>query len=200
MLCANHQVYDNLLIDANPKDRLGIILSRVEDVDKAFELLLVIIGLVLSIFSSHSEALVNLSTMDPELLSSILVRFTVIPLLVILSIWMIAKLTKNQYLQISSKLVAWMTAINTTIGVLYIYFRELGYFPDVRIAGVEIVSYIGFFLIPIFVYFVLIPRYRDMYPDASFFKSQTGFVVTYISFIIVQLIAINYLMFGTFIP
>jgi len=187
-------------MDCNPKEGVGIILSRVEDVDKAFELLLVIIGLVLSIFSSHSEALVNLSNMDPELLSSILVRFTVIPLLVILLIWMIAKLTKNQYLQISSKLVAWMAAINTTVGVLYIYFRELGYFPDVRIAGIEVVSYIGFFLIPIFVYFILIPRYRDMYPDSSFFRGQTGFIITYVSFIIVQLIAINYLMFGSLIP
>ena len=175
-------------------------MSRLEDVDKAFELLLVIIGLVLSIFSSHSEGLINWSSMPPETLSFLLVRITVIPLLIMLLIWMAAKLSANQNQQILIKLVAWMTAISVTIGVLYMYFRELGYIPDARIAGIEYVPYIGYLIDPLLVYFFVVPRYKDMYPDASFFKRKLNFILAYIVFILVQFLGINFLMFGTPLP
>ena len=68
-------------------------LSRVQDVDHAFELLLVIMGLVMSIFSSHPEVLVG----DIPFLIPFMLRLTVIPLLIMLFVWLAAKLSRNEY-------------------------------------------------------------------------------------------------------
>jgi hypothetical protein len=146
--------------------------SRVREVDDAFNLLLVIIGIVFSIYNSHYRIL--LPEDSPERVVQILIRMTVIPLLVLTFIWIAAKLTRNENYAVLLKLVDWMVAINLTAGVLFMYFRETGYvLGDYE----NYFTIIMILLVPIFVYFAVVPRYRDMYPDASFFNNNWKFIV-----------------------
>ena len=170
-------------------------LSRVQDVDHAFELLLVIMGLVMSIFSSHPEVLVAGGDI-PYFIIPLMLRLTVIPLLIMLFVWLAAKLSRNEYRQILIKIVAWMIAINYTISFLYLYFRGIGFLPGTRAEEI-ILSGITFVINPFFVYAVVAPNYKEMYPDATFFKSKKGFIVAYVMSGVI-LLAITYLMSGTY--
>jgi hypothetical protein len=167
-------------------------LSRVEDVDHAFELLLVIMGLVMSIFSSHPEVLVGDIPDDILFLIPLMLRLTVIPLLIMLFVWLAAKLSRNEYRQILIKIVAWMIATNYTISFLYLYFRGIGFLPGSRAEEI-ILSMITFVINPFFVYAVVVPSYKEMYPDATFFKSKKGFIVAYVISGVI-LLAILYLL------
>ena len=152
--------------------------SSVKDVDDAFQLLLLIVGIVFSIFNSHPEALLS-SGGDPEFLIQILIRITVIPLLVVTFLWIGAKLIQNVNYAIFLKLIDWMMAINLTWGVLYLFFREMGYFQRAR----YLETYLGIIiapLVPIFVYYVVVPRYKEMYPNASFFEKKWRFVLAFL--------------------
>jgi len=170
-------------------------LSRVQDVDHAFELLLVIMGLVMAIFSSHPEVLVAGGDI-PYYLIPLMLRVTVIPLLIMLFVWLAAKLSRNEYRQILIKIVAWMIAINYTISFLYLYFRGIGFLPGTR-AEELILSAITFVINPFFVYVVVVPSYKEMYPDATFFKSKIGFIVAYVMSGVI-ILAITYLLSGTY--
>ena len=170
-------------------------LSRVQDVDHAFELLLVIMGLVMSIFSSHPEVLVAGGDI-PYFLIPLMLRLTVIPLLIMLFVWLAAKLSRNEYRQILIKIVAWMIATNYTISFLYLYFRGIGFLPGTRAEEI-ILSGITFVINPFFVYVVVAPSYKEMYPDATFFKSKIGFIVAYVMSGVI-LLAITYLLSGTY--
>ena len=170
-------------------------MSRVQDVDHAFEILLVIMGLVMAIFSSHPEALVAGGDI-PYYLIPLMLRLTVIPLLIMLFVWLAAKLSRNEYRQILIKIVAWMIAINYTISFLYLYFRGIGFLPGTRATEI-ILSVITFVINPFFVYAVVAPSYKEMYPDATFFKSKKGFIVAYVMSGVI-LLAITYLLSGTY--
>ena len=170
-------------------------LSRVQDVDHAFELLLVIMGLVMSIFSSHPEVLVAGGDI-PYFIIPLMLRLTVIPLLIMLFVWLAAKLSRNEYRQILIKIVAWMIATNYTISFLYLYFRGIGFLPGTRAEEI-ILSGITFVINPFFVYVVVAPSYKEMYPDATFFKSKIGFIVAYVMSGVI-LLAITYLLSGTY--
>jgi hypothetical protein len=165
--------------------------SRVKDVDDAFNLFLVIIGIVSSIYNSHYELL--FSGDSPERVANIIIRFTVIPLLVLTFIWIGAKLIRSENYAIFLKLVDWMMALNLTLGLLFMYFRDTGYIRESRFLETY-VQIIMIFLVPIFVFSFVVPRYKEMYPDATFFVKNWSFIL---SAILAELLWYSILQFAT---
>ena len=87
--------------------------SQVENVDKAFELLVVIIALLYSIMQFYSGLFWS-ST--PEISLEIqTMRNTVLPVIILTILWLSSRLSSNLNIQIFFKYVAWMTAFSFSI-------------------------------------------------------------------------------------
>jgi len=139
------------------------------DVDRAYELLVVIIGLNFSIMGKNPEFFWGGNPDMPIELTAM--RQTVIPLLVLTSIWL------------TGYLAAWAFALFMAMVHTLIYFEGAQFWSGVPHQQEQ---YIGLpfvlLIIPLLVFKFIAPRYKEMYPDATFFKTNTRLrlVITYV--------------------
>jgi hypothetical protein len=168
------------------------------EVDEAFEWTVLIIAVVSAIMIQYPDYFYTLTPgpADPSLKAS---KALVIPLVLLIIIWLIAKLAISRRVQVFSKVFAWMLVIGFTWANLYQYMLgliyasgihyEIGITNDIAVLS----GMIGIFLIdPAVTYFVIVPRYRESYPDSTLLRSKTKFIITYIiAMICVMLLAIG---------
>jgi len=158
------------------------------DVDEAFEWLVLIIGIVSAIMSQYPEFFYSLSpsNIDPSLKAA---KTIVPPLIITILIWLLGKLSTNKRLQVVAKVVAWMYVVGVTWLNIYTYSLGLAWASGIPIESSPHVLHefltglgmLSFFFFPlIFTYLVVIPKYREMYPDSTFLKSKVQFIITYI--------------------
>jgi len=62
-------------------------------------------------------------------------------------------------------------AMNLTMGGVFMYFIDTGYFQG-TMSLETIVQVIMTFVVPILVYYAVVPRYEEMYPHASFLRAN----------------------------
>jgi hypothetical protein len=168
------------------------------EVDEAFEWTVLIIAVVSAIMIQYPDYFYTLTPgpADPSLKAS---KALVIPLVLLIIIWLIAKLATSRRVQVFSKVFAWMLVIGFTWANLYQYLTGLiyasGIHYEIGITNdiVVLSGMAGIFLIdPAVTYFVIVPRYRESYPDSTLLRSKTKFIITYIiAMICVMLLAIG---------
>ena len=157
--------------------------SQAENVDKAFELLVVIIALIYSIMQSYSGLFWS-ST--PEISLEIqTMRNTVLPVIILTLLWLSSRLSSSQNIQIFFKFVAWMTAFSLSVALF------LGYLNGVRLIQfnvlLENLLLLSIFLInPVIVYFLVFPKYKKHYEGASFFKSYLWTVLSFVGYLLIM--------------
>jgi hypothetical protein len=156
------------------------------DVDEAFEWMILIIGIVSAIMSQYPEYFYTMSpgAAEPSLKAA---KAIVIPLVITIVIWLVGKLAISKRVQVLAKLVAWMVVIGVTWVNFYNYLLGLtwasGIHYETGITNDFLVMFgmLFFFLLPsIFTYFVVVPKYREMYPDSTLLKSKIKLIITYI--------------------
>ena len=155
------------------------------DVDEAFEWLVLIIGIVSAIMSQYPTYFYTMSpgVAEPSLKAA---KAIVIPLVITIFIWLIGKLAISEPLQVLAKVVAWMVVVGITLYNFYNYILGLiwasGFHYETTILDDVFVSLgiiLFFLLAPIFTYFVVIPKYRQIYPESNLLRSKIKFIITY---------------------
>lgn len=159
-------------------------MSRV-DVDGAFEWLVVILGIVNAIMVSYPEYFFWGEQYGMPA-SEVAVKSAVLPLLVTALIWIAGKLATDTRLQVIVKLTAWMFALSLVYGRVFSYLGAAEYISLSSIL-VGLNMLIIPVLIPIFAFKVVLPRYREMYPDLNLLRSKILFVIVFIFYIILNL-------------
>ncbi len=168
------------------------------EVDEAFEWTVLIIGVVSAIMIQYPDYFYTLTPgpADPSLKAS---KALVIPLVILIIVWLVGKLAISKRVQIYAKVFAWMLVIGFAWANLYQYLLglifasgihyEVGITNDIAVLS----GMVGIFLIdPAVTYFVVVPRYRESYPDAALLRSKSRFVLTYIiAMVCVMLLAIG---------
>jgi len=156
------------------------------EVDEAFEWMVLIIGIVSAIMSQYPTYFYTLSpgVADPSLKAA---KAIVIPLVITIFIWLVGKLVVSEPLQVLAKVVAWIVVIGVTLNNFYNYMLGLiwasGFHYEATILDDVFVSLgmlLFFLLAPIFTYFVVVPKYRDIYPNSTLLRSKVKFLITYI--------------------
>lgn len=154
------------------------------DIDKAFEWLIMIVGIILAILNQYPEYFYAITT-QPSRSFPLRVAIGVIPPMVVTTlIWLIGKLSSRNLTQALVKLIAWMCLIGI-MGINLIF-----YFVGVMVASGKTIEEVRiilsapivlgfFFFIPIFIHYVITPKYRDVYPNVSFLKSKTRLLIIY---------------------
>lgn len=108
----------------------------------------------------------------------------VIPLVITIVVWLTAKLALSKRVQVLAKVVAWMIVIGVTSVNFGLYVVGLMYASGVQFRGIVNDIYIGsgqitfFLLSPLFTYFLVLPKYSEIYPESSLLKSKTKFIIT----------------------
>lgn len=147
------------------------------NVDEAFEWLMVIIGIVFAILSQYPELYWTGSENLPSSIQA--ARQLVLPLLVIAFLWLAGKLVINENTQVAIKLIAWMIALALAIMNIFTWGFGSGYVTDQPIT--EFIAIIfGFIVNPIFVYGIIVPRYKEIYPNSTFLQSKIKLLLVYI--------------------
>lgn len=159
------------------------------DVDSAYQSLIVILGLTFSIMGSNPEFF---WTDNPEMPSVITgMRTAVIPLLILAALMLIGMLLTDENRKIHVKLVAWATAVILASVNIMIFFQGVQFYRGFGDSTTEL--YISvlliFILIPALVFRFIGPKYREMYPNASYFNDNTRrrLAITYVLYLAVIL-------------
>ena len=148
------------------------------DVDEAFEWLVLIIGIVSAIMSQYPTYFYTMSpgVAEPSLKAA---KAIVIPLVITIFIWLIGKLAISEPVQVLAKIVAWMVVVSITLYNFYNYILGLiwasGFHYETTILDDVFVSLgiiLFFLLAPIFTYFVVVPKYRQIYPDSNLLSDE----------------------------
>ena len=155
------------------------------ELDKAYDLLVVIIALIYAILGSYPELFWQ-ST--PELsLEIITMRMTVIPVITLILLWLASILIPNKNGQVLLKFVAWMTAF-TMFLILIVTFMDGIKFIKLGRSWRE--KQIGFiftlfeiFISPLIINALISPRYKEKYPDVSYFRGKVWSVVSYVLYL-----------------
>jgi len=157
--------------------------SQAENVDKAFELLVVIIALLYSIMQSYSGLFWS-ST--PEISLEIqTMRNTVLPVIILTILWLSSRLSSNLNIQIFFKYVAWMTAFSLSLALFFGYLNGVRYIQSnlllerLLLASIVLIN-------PIIVYFLVFPKYKKYYVDASFFEGYLWTVLSFVGYLLVM--------------
>jgi hypothetical protein len=115
-------------------------------------------------------------------------------MVITIGLWLIGKLSSKSRVQAVAKVISWMFILGVTFTNLWSYFLGIilqllqmppslsiyDFIGADRVALIMMLEQIGFLLFtPIITYFVVIPKYREVYPDLSFLKSKTQFLITY---------------------
>jgi len=164
------------------------------DVDEAFELLLVITGIVSAIMSQYPEYFHGYFAQYPEGFPIALAatRSLILPLVVALTLWMVGKLITNPKYQATIKVFAWMYALNLTFGNILGYMlgsRWLPYEPNV---GAGLGNIVFFFIVPSFNYVIVLPKYRKVYPELKLLQSKIMFILASIVALLLFLITAGF--------
>jgi len=155
------------------------------DVDEAFEWLVLIIGIVSAVMSQYPTYFYTMSpgVAEPSLKAA---KAIVVPLVIMIFIWLIGKLAVSETVQVLAKIVAWMVVVSITFYNFYNYILGLiwasGFHYETSILDDVFVSLgiiLFFLLAPIFTYFVVVPKYRQIYPDSNLLRSKIKFIITY---------------------
>lgn len=157
------------------------------EVDDAFEWMVLIIGIVSAIMTQYPEYFYTLSpgTADPSLKAA---KAIVIPLVITILIWLVGKLATSNRVQVLAKVIAWMVVVGVTCVNVYNYLLGLTWASGIHFEtgitndfAVTLGMLIFFLLPPLFTYFAVVPRYREVYADSTLLKSRIKFVATYIA-------------------
>ena len=164
------------------------------NIDEAFEWLIVMLGIVSAIMSQYPQYFYFISP-HPERPQSLRAAMSiVIPMVITIGLWLIGKLSSRSRVQAMAKVVSWMFILDVTFVNLWSYFLGIilqllqmppsssiyDFIGADRVALINMLQLIGVLLFSsIVTYFVVIPKYRDIYPDISFLKSKTKFLITY---------------------
>lgn len=160
-----------------------VVMSR-RDVDDAFEWLVLVFGIVNAIMVSYPEYFFW-GEMYGMPASEVAVKSAVLPLLVTALVWIVGKLATDRRLQVIAKLTAWMFALGVVYGRVFSYLGGAEYISlSSALMGLNMI--ILSFLIPVFTYVVVMPRYREMYPDSKLLRSKTLFVIVFIFYVILN--------------
>ena len=162
-----------------------------DDIDKAFEWLIVVIGIITAILNQYPEYFYAV-TPNPDRPFSLRVAIGVVPTMVAITmIWLIGKLSSRSVVQALAKVTAWILITNTTIASLVFYSMgvmiafgraasEVAFMPMLALLGI-------FIFCPIVTYNVLIPKYREMYPDISVLRNKVQLIFLIVSASILSL-------------
>jgi hypothetical protein len=161
------------------------------DVDGAFEWLVLIVGIVFGIMGSYPELFWG--NTDITTTSETAVKSVVLPLVTSAVLWMIGKLLINPSSKLFVRLTAWMFTLSVTLGMLYAYLEGTRLLTINSEQIQAIISYFSLFIAsPAFTIGVVLPRYRDQYPDASFFKN-TIWLIGVLGCFVLLLLGVLYL-------
>jgi len=154
------------------------------DVDDAFEWLVLIYGIVNAIIVSYPEYFYWGEQYGMPV-SEVAVKSAVLPLLVTALIWIAGKLATDGRLQVIAKLTAWVFALALVWGRVFGYLGGAEFIPMSSMwMGLNML--IILFFIPVFGYVVVLPRYREMYPDLNLLRSKILFVIVFIFYVILN--------------
>lgn len=156
------------------------------EVDEAFEWMVIVIGIVSAIMIQYPEYFFTLTpgTTDPELKAA---KAIVIPLTITIIIWLIAKLALNQRVQVFFRLVAWIIVLFIAFDYFYQYTLGLiwasGFHYETTIFN-DIFVLLGLILAfgvpPAISYFIVIPRYKQIYPDSMLLNSKSRLLLLFL--------------------
>ncbi len=137
------------------------------DVDEAFEWLIVIVGIVSAILSQYPEYFYTITPI-PDRPASLKAAIGIVPpLVVVVVVWLVGKLAGRDAVQSTAKITAWLMTVDVTWANLYSYFLGIvwsawGITPT---SPMIMFGMLGVFVLsPAFVYFVVVPKYRATYP------------------------------------
>lgn len=156
------------------------------EVDEAFEWMVLIIGIVSAIMIQYPVYFFTLSpgAAEPSLKAA---KSIVIPLVIVIFVWLVGKLAVSNSVQVLAKVVAWVFVTDVTVSNFYSYMQGLIWFSgfDYLEAGLNdvFVSFgmLLFFLVgPVLTHFVVVPKYKEVYPDSVLLRNEIKLVVTYV--------------------
>ena len=111
----------------------------------------------------------------------------VIPLLITILIWLVGKLAVRKPVQVLAKVIAWVFVIDFTVTNYFSYMQGLVWasgFDYIAMGLDSVVVLLGMFLTflvgPTFTHFVILPKYRKVYPESFFLKSKIKLAITYV--------------------
>lgn len=155
------------------------------DVDEAFEWFVLVISIVSAIMVQYPEYFYTMTpgAANPSLKAA---KAIVIPLVITILIWLVGKLAVSKPLQVSAKVISWLVITDITITNYYSYMQGLIWasgFNYVKMGLNDFFVLLGmllFFLIgPVLTYFVVVPKYRQVYSDSVFLRSKIKLIITF---------------------
>ena len=163
---------------------MGIIKLPDSEVDKAYDLLVVIISLIFAIMGSFPE-LFWAST--PELSLEVqTMRNTVLPILTLALLWLASKLIPKNNGKILLKFVAWMTAFSLVVQLVIVYLDGTKFISFNQFAPLaEFILISSLFISPLIAHRLIFPEYKKKYPDATFFKGKIWSIASYALYLLV---------------
>jgi len=155
------------------------------EVDEAFEWMVLIIGIISAIMIQYPQYFYTLTpgVAEPSLKAA---KSIVIPLVITIFIWLVGKLAVRKPVQVLAKVIAWMIVVDVTIANYYSYMQGLIWYSgfDYLAAGlndafVSLGMLLVFLVSPVLAHFVVLPKYREVYPDSTFIRSKIKLIATY---------------------
>ncbi len=176
----------SLKTDNSEKSQSKEIALTKPEVDEAFEWMVLIIGIVSAIMSQYPAYFYTMSpgAAEPSLKAA---KVIVIPLAITILIWLVGKLAVSKRAQVLAKVIAWIVVVGVTLNNFYNYMLGLvwasGFHYETTILNDVFVSLgivLFFSLAPVLTYFVILPKYREIYPDSALLRSKIRFMITYV--------------------
>ena len=156
-----------------------------QDVDEAFEWLVLVIGIVSAIMVQYPEYFYTLTpgVAEPSLKAA---KAIVIPLVITILIWLVGKLADRKPVQVLTKVVAWVFVTDFTITNYYSYMQGLLWasgFNYITLGLNDFFVLLGMLLTflvgPILTHFIVVPKYKEIYSDSVFLRNKIKLVITY---------------------
>jgi len=139
-----------------------------------------VIGIITAILNQYPEYFYAV-TPNPDRPLSLRVAIGVVPMMVTITmIWLIGKVSSRSLVQALAKIIAWLLIIGTTWANLLFYSMGVMIafqIPREAATLMTIPGLLGVLLLcPFVTYHVIIPKYRDIYPDVSFLKNKVQLI------------------------
>jgi hypothetical protein len=156
---------------------------RKNEIDEAFEWLVVILGVVTAILIQYPEYFYTLTPGNAP--ASLKAAIAIIPPMVItVVVWLTGKLSERDAVQALAKTAAWMLILSMTWTDLYSYFQGViwagwGIAPANLSKGFGLAGL--FLLTPVFTHVIVVPRYRRMYPGLAVLRRKWPLLVIYLT-------------------
>jgi hypothetical protein len=164
------------------------------DVDEAFELMLVITGIVCAIMSQYPEYFWWTQYPEDFPIALAATRSLILPLIVALTLWIVGKLVTNLKYQAAIKVFAWMYALNLTFGFVLMYMVGSKWLPFGPEIGAGLGNILFFLIIPSLNYVIVLPKYKKMYAESKFLQSKIMFIIASFVALLFFLITAGYII------